>query len=61
MDGIKMGGIYYGGDVQKAMEEARKTIIESVEKVFKDDVTEAIVKTAIDEYEFVFTKVLKEF
>lgn len=60
MDGVKIGGVYYGGDVQKAMDEAHNILVESVKEVFRDDVTEAIVKTAIDEYEHCFLKLLRE-
>ena len=60
MGDLKIGGVYYGMNVQKAMEEAHTIIVESVEEVFKDDVTEAIVKTAIDEYEYCFLKLLGE-
>jgi len=55
MDGLKIGGIFYGGDIQKAMQESHTIVMDSAKEVFKNDCLgdEAIrtIQTGLECYE----------
>lgn len=60
MDGLKIGGIFYGADIQKAMEASRITIMDAAKKVYKEDYDHInTIKTAIKCYEDVLLEMLK--
>lgn len=60
MDGVKIGGIFYGLDIQKAMEKANKIVMDSAKRVYKDDyVSIRTIEVALDCYEDVFLERLK--
>lgn len=59
MDGVKIGGIYYGMDIQKAMEKAHKLVMESAIRVFKDDYEIKVTMVALECYEQAFLEKLK--
>lgn len=60
MDGVKIGGIFYGMDIQKAMAKAHKIVMDSAKKVYGHD--EVIIRTAevvLDCYETALLERLK--
>jgi hypothetical protein len=60
MDGIKIGGVFYGLDVQKAMEKAHIIVMDAAKKVYQDDFDHInTMKAAIDCYEIAFLERLK--
>lgn len=60
MDGIKIGGVYYGLDVQKAMEKAHIVVVDAAKKVYQDDYEHInTITTAIECYEKAFLERLK--
>ncbi len=59
MDGVKIGGIYYGVDIQKAMEKAHRIIEESATRVYQDNYDFKVTMVAIECYEEVFLEKLK--
>ncbi len=55
MDGLEIGGIFYGGDIEKAMQESHTIVMDSAKKVygyhdFGGEVMR-IIKTTIECYE----------
>lgn len=60
MDDIRIGGVFYGLDIDKAMRKANKTIMDSTRKVFSDDECSIrTIETAIGLYEECLLKYLK--
>lgn len=59
MDGVKIGGIFYGTNIQKAMEKANKIVTDSAKKVYQDDYDVKNITVAIECYEKVLLDTLK--
>lgn len=51
MDGLKIGGTYYGMDIQKAMEKAHKIVTDSAKEVYQDEWDIKYITVAIECYE----------
>lgn len=61
MDGVKIGGIFYGMDVQKAMEKAHIIVMDAAKKVYKDDyIFINTIETALVCYETALIERLKK-
>lgn len=60
MDGVKIGGVYYGMDIQKAMEKAHVIVMDAAKKVFRDDnASIEMIRAGLDCYEVAFLERLK--
>ena len=58
---VKIGGVFYGLDIQKAMEKSHIVVMDAVKKAFANEDYDYIetAKTAIECYEYAFLERLK--
>lgn len=60
MDGLKIGGVFYGGDIQMAMDDAHRVVEDAAAKVYKNDlVMFNLAKMVIEEYEHSLLELLR--
>lgn len=61
MADIKIGGVFYGMDIQKAMEKAHIIVVEAAKEVYKDDYANInTIKAALECYEVALLERLKD-